>query len=404
MPALQTADIGLVRALNARSVLDLIRAAGRVSRAELARRSGLSRSTVSSIVQALIAANLVHEVGVGDSHGGRRPILLEFNVPSGYVIGVELAATVLTVVLADVAAGVHGRVAQSLEGVGALGEVVPQIVGVIAQLIADAGISGEHISGVGLGVSRWYAQRATPTLPPTVLQEALTQALNVCVVIEQDALLGALAEQRWGALQGWSNALYVYLGACEVGVGCLLNGQLYRGEHGFAGGIGHVVVDRFGPLCSCGLFGCLDSLVSVSALLAQAQAAGLDCGSIDALVAAACAGDDVACTVFRAAGRHLGVAIAVLLQVVDPGCVVIGGYLAVVGHLLLEPIRAIIGECRRALSLEPVEVVRGRLGVDAVVLGATVLVLGQCSSAMVDDAMISVSGAVSSGMALSSLD
>src|SRR5919204_1478177 len=102
----QTADLALMRELNERIVLNLIRQDGPISRAELARRSNLSRSTISSIIAPLLATNIVREVGAGDSQGGRRPIMIEFNYQSGFVVGVELGTATLTVLLADLAANV----------------------------------------------------------------------------------------------------------------------------------------------------------------------------------------------------------------------------------------------------------------------------------------------------------
>ena len=95
----QPADLSLMRELNERIVLSLLRQAGPISRAELARRSNLSRSTVSSIIASLLASDLVRETGIGDSSGGRRPIMIEFNYQSGYVVGIELGNTALTVLL-----------------------------------------------------------------------------------------------------------------------------------------------------------------------------------------------------------------------------------------------------------------------------------------------------------------
>jgi len=110
MSALQPADLSLMRELNERIVLELLRQNGPISRAELARRSNLSRSTVSSIIANLLAAGLVRETGIGDSNGGRRPIMIEFNYQSSFVVGIDLGNTALTVLLTDLAANVLGRV------------------------------------------------------------------------------------------------------------------------------------------------------------------------------------------------------------------------------------------------------------------------------------------------------
>src|SRR5215212_12087202 len=114
MSDVQPADLSLMRELNERIVLGLLRQQGPISRAELARRSNLSRSTVSSIIATLLASDVVHETGIGDSHGGRRPIMIEFNYQASFVVGIDLGNTALTVLLTDLAATVLRRAQRPL--------------------------------------------------------------------------------------------------------------------------------------------------------------------------------------------------------------------------------------------------------------------------------------------------
>jgi len=148
----QTADLALMRELNERIVLNLIRQDGPISRADLARRSNLSRSTVSNIIAPLLAAQIVREVGAGDSHGGRRPIMIGFNYQSGFVLGIELGATALTVLLTDLAANILRRAQAPFDMAAGPAAGIPRVVTLVHETLAAAGIAPVAILGAGVGL------------------------------------------------------------------------------------------------------------------------------------------------------------------------------------------------------------------------------------------------------------
>jgi len=383
MSEAQTADLALMRELNERIVLNLIRQQGPISRAELARRSNLSRSTISSIINTLITTNLVHETGMGDSQGGRRPIMLAFNYQSSYVIGVELATTTVTVLLTDLAATVQRRAQRAFDIAAGPDVCMPQVVELIRAVVREAGVPVEKLLGVGVGVPGPLAfATGRPVAPPVMpgwhdvpLRRWLERALHLPIFVENDANLGALAEHRWGAAQGWHNLAYVYLGSAGIGAGLILDGRLYRGDIGSAGEIGHLMVDEDGPLCPCGSFGCLEAVAGTPALRAQARALALPADTICAIVALAHQGDPLATTIIRSAGEQLGIAISSLLNMINPGCVVLAGDLTAAGALLLEPLQAMLRRCGLAAAVEHVAIGLGTLGDDVVAIGAVSLVV-----------------------------
>jgi predicted NBD/HSP70 family sugar kinase len=383
MPESQPADLALMRELNERIVLGLLRQAGPISRAELARRSNLSRSTVSSIITALLASNLVRETGVGSSQGGRRPILIEFNYQSSFVLGIELADTRLTVLLTDLAATVIRRAQCPLDIAAGPDSGLLQVVALVEDVLSVAGIARHTIIGAGVGVPAPLAfATGRPIAPPVMpgwhdvpLRTLIENALGIPTFVENDANLGALAEHRWGSARGWQNVAYLYLGSAGVGCGLILEGRLYRGDTGSAGEIGHVLVDEDGPACGCGASGCLEALIGAPALLSRARATGLDCERIEDLVALGHAGDPRAAAVLNAAGNYLGIAVASILNMINPGCVVVGGVLAAAGHLLLEPLRATLRQRSLPVAVEHVEIRTGALGPDVVAIGAVSIVV-----------------------------
>jgi predicted NBD/HSP70 family sugar kinase len=379
----QTADLALMRELNERIVLNLVRQAGPISRAELARRSNLSRSTVSSIIAPLLEANIVREVGAGDSQGGRRPIMIEFNYQSGVVMGVELGTETLTVLLTDLAANVLHYTQTPIEIAAGPAACIPQVAMLIERTAAAVGVALGTVLGVGIGVPGPLAAAAGQLIAPPImpgwhsvpLRSLLEERLGVQVFLENDANLGALAEQRMGAARGWRNVAYVYLGSRGIGSGLLLDGRLYRGDIGSAGEIGHLMMDEDGPVCRCGSVGCLEAIAGTQALLRHARDAGLRADNIAALVELARQGDRQAVAIIREAGQHLGIAIASLVNMINPGCVVIGGGLAAANELLLDPLRAILQRRGLPVAAEHVAILPGVLGADVVAIGGVTIVI-----------------------------
>jgi len=383
MSALQPADLSLMRELNERIVLELLRQNGPISRAELARRSNLSRSTVSSIIANLLAAGLVRETGIGDSNGGRRPIMIEFNYQSSFVVGIDLGNTALTVLLTDLAANVLGRVQRTFELTTEPHVCLPQVVALVEELLASERIARGAIVGVGVGVpgSLSFAN-GRPTMPPAMpgwhdvpLRALLEDALEMRVFVENDANLGALAEYRWGAAREQFNVAYIYLGGAGIGCGLILDGRLYRGEIGSAGEIGHLMVEEDGQVCRCGAYGCLEAVAGTPALLGRANAIGLPARSAGDLIRLARAGQEKAAALIGAAGEYLGVAVANILNMTNPGCVVIGGELSEAGELLFDPLRRVMQRRGLAAATKQVEVVPGQLGGDVIAIGAVSIVV-----------------------------
>src|SRR5262245_59460101 len=288
----QPADLALMRELNERIVLGLLRQQGPISRAELARRSNLSRSTISSIIATLLAFDVVHETGIGNSQGGRRPIMIEFNYQSGFVIGIELGNTTLTVLLTDLAATVLRRVHVPFDITKSPEACIAQVITQVNLVLKEARVNRAKIVGIGVGVPGPLAYASgRPVAPPVMpgwhnvpLRKLLEDALGMRVFVENDANLGALAEHRWGAARGYDNVAYLYLGSVGIGCGLILDGRLYRGDIGSAGEIGHLMIEEDGPACRCGAYGCLEAIAGIPAILKRAQAIGLPCRQIDDVI------------------------------------------------------------------------------------------------------------------------
>ena len=225
------------------------------------------------------------------------------------------------------------------------------------------------------------------------LAARLGAALGVPAFLENDVNAMAYGEWHCGAGRGVRDLLCLTLGT-GVGGGLVLNGELYRGASGAAGEVGHMSLDRNGPRCACGNFGCLERYVGARYIVARAQAMlELDPRSSSlrdvasnlitplAISQAAAAGDGIAAAVWEETGIWLGVALASLVNVLNPERIVIGGGVARAGELLLAPARRTILERAMALPAARAEVVTAALGNDAAVVGAAMLALARAGVA-----------------------
>jgi len=372
-------------------VLKLLWRERRLSRADIARTTGLSRSTVSEIVGELLKTRLVAEVGDGPSQGGRRPVVLQFQDASYGILGIDMGAAHVSAALCDLRGQVRAwedrshPVRTDPEGAASLMEELSEAC------LRQWKLSTDRLVGIGVAVPSPVDPRDPDRVSEVVMPawqghtvgEPLRKRFRVPVFVDNDANLAALAEHWWGAGRGIDDFTYVKV-ATGVGAGHIIRGQIFRGAHGIAGEIGHLAIDPKGELCICGLRGCLATRVGSRALVARASAllpefpesalAGREV-TITAIEDAALVGDPLALKVVGEAADYLGIAVAGMLNMMNPARVIIGGGLARLGELLLSAIRRSVGNRTLLSSIVPTEVVTGELGARAVAIGAATLVL-----------------------------
>ena len=392
-----SADISLMREFNESLVLNLVRRTGRISRVAIAEQTRLSRSTISSIVAELLRRNLVREVGTGSSRGGRRPILVEFNSQAGYVLGVDLGATHLSVLLTDLEAHPVARIEKALSVEEGPGLVLDQVAQLVGKALEQAGLGMELVFGAAIGIPGPLDFATGKTIFPPIMpgwhgvpiRDHLRERLGKPVHVDNDANLGAIGEYWWGAGRGARNLAFIKVGT-GIGCGLILDGQVYRGDTGSAGEIGHTVIDEDGPPCRCGSSGCLEALGARPAILQTAHQAGFQksdsrqpCrntfGILDLIEAARC-GDSLARRLFAQAGRHIGVALTSLINLLNPGVVVVGGGVARAGTFLLEPLRETVQQRALTVAAKSARIVESELGANAIAIGAVTVVLQQLFS------------------------
>lgn len=385
----------LVRKLNEALVLDVIREERLLSRADIAKQTRLSRSTVSAIVDQLLASDLIRERGTGVSRGGRRPILLEFNPRAGFVVGLDMGATHLMAVVADLEANVLAGPEEPFAIEEGPERGIPQATELVETALKQAAIPRDRVFGVGVAVPGPVDYDTGTVVSPPIMPgwdrvpicDRLRTALNLPVYLDNDANLGALGERFYGAGKDAPNLAYVKI-STGIGCGLILDGCIYRGQRGYAGEIGHLTIDENGPPCRCGSFGCLESMASAEAVVRRAEAAILagqktSLSQIQkrltpaSIAKAAQEGDALCQQLFEEAGRHIGVALAGLINLLNPGLVIIGVGIPEAGDLLMDPLQRIVEARTMNGAAADARVVLGQLGHKAVAIGAAALVVQQ---------------------------
>lgn len=370
----------LIREINQAIVLDLVRRHGALSRTEIAARSHLSLPTVSGITSELIDAGLLYEQATGVSTGGRRPVMIAFNAQAGYAVGIKLKEDAAVAVLTDLDAHV---VAHHLAPIRkqAPEAIVAELANVVKTLAPAAG--AHPVVGVGIGMASVIDRRRDVVRYATYfgwqdlpLAQMLGEQLDMPVVLDNDVNALAVAEQWFGAGRGVADFVVISLGR-GVGLGMILNGRLYRGTGGGAGEFGHIVMQPDGPICACGKRGCLEAFVSDPALVRQVSAAlGRD-ATIDEAVRLAAQGDVAVSPIFHRAAEFLGIAVANLVNVLNPALVIIGGEGARAGNIILEPFRATLEKHTLGPLVKDVMVAIEPWGDDAWARGAASLLLSE---------------------------
>src|SRR5437763_1095444 len=273
----RTGSLESLRERNRLRVIDALRRRGAVSRAEIARQTGLSRSTVSSLVADLQASGLVVEREIDfaprGTQGGRPPVLLALDGAAGALLGIDFGHRHVRVAVSDLSYTVLAEARLELEidhhALGAMdgaGQLVDDV-------LEEAGIERLRVLSAGMGLPGPIDRRSglvlsEPILPAWVgLDPAaeLRQRRGVPVHLDNDANVGALGEAMFGAGAGVDVMAYVRLSA-GIGAGLVIGGRVFRGSRGIAGEIGHVLVDPQGPVCRCGNRGCLETFVAGEAL------------------------------------------------------------------------------------------------------------------------------------------
>ena len=382
-------DSRTMREMNRALVLEMIRRESTVSRSDVARRSALTKPTVSAIVDILIGEGLVREVGFGasESRKGRRSRLLALNDAAAAFVGVHFGVRQTSVAVADARGRIRAtRVVSSFRD--RFADAMKEVPRLVKEALREARLVRSRLEGIGVAIPGLVDQASgTCVLAPNLrwfdapVRDALSGQLDAPTSVRNIAQTAAIAEGRVGAAHGKRSFVWVYVGS-GVGAAIVVDGRVVYGKHGYSGELGHCAVVDNGIQCGCGGIGCLETVASGSAIEAAARASlskpirgrrGAAKPNAHDIAVAARAGDLDARRILARAGEYLGMGISYLLNLLNPEMVVLGGRVIHAGEYLLDPVRASVA--RHAMRSSGIPIVPSTVGDEVMLKGAVFLAM-----------------------------
>ncbi len=388
-------NLELMHELNTKLILRVIREYSPISRSEIVEKTNLTAATVSRIVNKLIKYKLVKETGYAESSGGRKPVLLELNPDSVLTVGVDLEIDEINGVIIDLNGKILNKSRIDISGKTSQDYILNKVNEVIGKLLAESDYMN-RIIGIGIGMHGLVDNAGGISIYPPAfgwrevpVADIIKAKYDLPVIIENNVRALTLAEKWFGAGNNFNNFICIKVGA-GIGSGIFVDGRLYRGADNYAGEIGHTTVDEDGSVCSCGNYGCLESMASNSAIIkrtlkmlkqgAASKINGLIKNNLDNLdeeiiFLAAEQGDVLARQVLQDTGRYLGICVANLINILNPEAVIISGDVVMVGDIVLESLKSTVHN--RALSdpAKYVKIVKSTMNKEGVAIGASTLIM-----------------------------
>lgn len=388
----------LIKAINRNLILNTLRRHGRLSRTQLTEISRLSVGAVSQITNELISEQWILETGEGDYTGGRRQVLLRLNPDAGCAIGIKLMENRIACALTDLDSKVI-----FYEEIEMPPEREPDVIArtlaqAVRKTVAHAGIDPQKLLGVGIGLAGIsYPQTGVVHYSPffnwrdVPLALLVRSHLNLPVYIENDVNTLTLSEQLFGAGRHIANFVVVTIGR-GIGMGMVVNHQLYQGANGGMGEFGHITFDPAGPVCSCGKRGCLEAFAADPAVVAyvrQSHSAGDAPRTLEDVIALARAGDTFARTALRRSGEIIGIGLSTLVNLLCPSRLIISGEGVAAGEYRIEPMMEALRANTFNGLLDDVQVIIEPTDDHAWARGAASLVIGKVFESPLVEASVS---------------
>ena len=354
---------------NNRSLLLGIIRKGNVSRAELSRATGLTKSAVTAITNKLINEGILYETGTSISVKGRRPILLDIVKNHKYAIGVLLHRDRVALSIIDLQCNLVDSIEKSIALFHNSDEILDYICENIDTLLAKTRIDFSKVLGIGISSPGPLNYISGKILNPPNLDiinnlsvvDVLREKYHLPIFLENNAVLLGLTEYFYGVMSKYSNAMFVTL---THGIGSVIieNGSVYRGKGGYAGELGHISVNIDGELCPCGNHGCLELYASLEALEKRFH---FSQKNFDQIVNKAYAGDSESEKILHYEARYLAVGIVNAVNLFDLDAVVLHGIINYRPEILISEIRSIVNSNSFISSAHKIDILSSSLGDDA---------------------------------------
>jgi glucokinase-like ROK family protein len=389
-------SLNIIREINSSIILDLLKKNAPLSKYEISKITGLSAPTVTNIVNDLTKIGFVKEVGMGESIGGRPPLLLDLNPEGGFIVGVDISSDDITSIVVDILGNIISKSVHTVDSNETDFVIFDKIIAIISDSVQKSGKDWSLIFGMGIGVSGDvdsskgiinYATRLNWSNVP--LKSIIENSFHIPTYVDENVRLLSAAENWFGAGKDFKNIICIRVGD-DIGAGVILDGKLYSGSGGKAGvNISHMIVQPDGDICVCGNRGCLQTVVSSQAivertkkllkkksnsLLSKYKNNESNELTVKIIAEAAKAGDEVSLKAMDETGKYLAVAISNLASCIDPELVIIGGGIAQSGNVLFNPLQRYVQKYVKPIN-PLLKVVPSMLGSDAYAIGAATVVL-----------------------------
>jgi len=412
-------SLNLIREINTSIILDVLKEKAPLSKYDISKITGLSAPTVSNIISDLIKVGFVKETGMGESIGGRPPLLLDLNLEGGFIIGIDVGSDDIRAIVADFLGNIITKTEIQVTPGDSEFIIFDKITLAISDVIKKSKKDMSLFFGMGIGIAGEvdshngiikHASRLKWSNVP--LKSIIENSFHIPTYVDENVKLLTLAEQWHGSGSNYDNIVCIRVGD-DIGAGIIIDGKLFSGSHDRAGvNIGHLIVKTDGPKCECGNSGCLQSLISSNAIILRTEEmlrnyknstcinyVNLDSTnsketantgislleeylrkqnklSVEAIAKLAKEGDNISIQVMDEIGKYLAIAISNIANCLDPDVIIIGGGIAEAGEVLFAPLyKYLVTTIEFTNPL--LKVVKSELGVNAFAMGAATAVLHQ---------------------------
>ncbi|OGO62976.1 MAG: hypothetical protein A2029_10335 [Chloroflexi bacterium RBG_19FT_COMBO_47_9] len=374
-------------------LVDLIRKYGEISISDLITFTDYSRTKTTGYIDSLLEKNIVIINHDTEYSGGRRSKKYSLNGDFGLVAGVDIGATSIDLGIADFSGKLLVRFSEPASVKDGPIRVLGRVGSLLEKMLEENSLSSATLNGIGIGVPGpvdfMMGTLVSPPIMPGWDRYPIIETIqqwfpSANIFVDNDVNMMALGEMYQGSGKGIDNLIYVKIGT-GIGAGIVCAGKIYRGANGCAGDIGHISVDKSGPLCHCGNKGCLEAIAAGPAI-AERSLIAARAGKSSILMNsyekngnvlhaedvgnASKEGDPLAIEIIRESGQYIGDVLAGLVNFYNPGIIVIGGGVSNLGNLLLSSIRQTVLNRSLPLATRDLLIVFSEIGGDAGVVGA----------------------------------
>lgn len=391
-------DKKYIAQMNKKAVLDIIRIKGPINRAKIAKLTGLSVPTVMKITDNFNSCNLIRVNGKGKSNGGKRPKLYEIVSNAYYMIGVDIGRSKTTVIVMDLEGKIINRRVTSTGKTNPSSDLIERVISTIDKTISKTEIPLSKMLGIGVVTPGLIdVKSGSVVFSPNFqwenvkIKELIQNAFGIQIQIESSNRAMAIGENLFGAAKDSSYNICINLGY-GIGSAIVKEGELYRGKTGNSGEIGHITLEKEGPICECGNRGCLEALASGKAIAESAKAyirngakskiLDLVQNNTDKIEAkdvfeSAKLGDKLSNQIVDNALEYLAIGIANYINLLDPNLIVLSGGIMNSSEFFLERLAKMIKTKQMKSAATNIIIRVTELGADATAIGAASLILKQ---------------------------